>query len=82
MPDRTYVTIASTKGSADNLDRNKTLSQHHDDSVHDTRSKDLDHVDSTRNDNSYGERHLGPSPAIVDSSRPTTPGNSSKQAST
>lgn len=79
IPDRTRTpTRASTVGSTDNLHRNNMASQS--DYGHHTRSEDLNHGASGRNiNNNYVGRDPGPSPAFLNSSRPTTPGSSSQQ---
>jgi hypothetical protein len=79
MPDRTHnPTRASTLGSTDNLDRNTVASQP--DYGRHARSEDLNHGGSGRNNNNiYGGRDPGPSPAFMNSSRPTTPGSSGHQ---
>jgi hypothetical protein len=79
MPDRTHTpTRASTIGSTDHLDRTKMASQS--DYGHHAQSEDLNHGGSTRNtNNNYGGRDPGPSPAFMNSSRPTTPGSSGQQ---
>jgi hypothetical protein len=77
LPDRTHApTRASTVDSTDYL-RNKMAS--HSDYGHQSRSEDLNHGASTRNNNSTVGRDPGPSPAFMNSSRPTTPGSSSQQ---
>jgi hypothetical protein len=77
LPDRTHApTRASTVDSTDYL-RNKMAS--HSDYGHQSRSEDLNHGASTRNNNNTVGRDPGPSPAFMNSSRPTTPGSSSQQ---